>query len=218
VDDASPDSCRQIVKEFTERDGRFRVLPRATNGGVAESLNSGFNVARGRYLTRLAQDDVFKPDAFRVMADFLDLHSDVALTYADQEFVDEQGARLSVLEAPRINPLIPANRMGVCVMWRRELMASVGNFDPACDFAEDYDFWLRVNRRHRIAKCDDRVLLSFRYHPAQNSIGGERKQLRSTERAFLKQRLMDMGGRPWDLRLCVRAVRHALRYWRLTGV
>ncbi len=63
VDDASPDDCAQIAERFARSDPRIRLIRREKNGGVSAAFNSGFAVARGRFFTRLAQDDVFYPDA-----------------------------------------------------------------------------------------------------------------------------------------------------------
>ncbi|HAS81139.1 MAG TPA: hypothetical protein DCS43_00295, partial [Verrucomicrobia bacterium] len=103
------------------------------------------------------------------------------------------------------NPLYPSNKLGLCVMWRRSVWDAIGEFDPKCDFAEDYDYWLRVQRRFKLAKCTDRSLLNFRYHEAQNSQSGERRQLRNVRRALFKQRWMDVRERPWS----------GCRWWRL---
>jgi glycosyltransferase involved in cell wall biosynthesis len=54
VDDASPDESAEIAEGYARRDARVRLVRRAINGGVSRAFNSGFDVARGEYLTRLA--------------------------------------------------------------------------------------------------------------------------------------------------------------------
>src|SRR4051794_7714636 len=68
VDDASPDGCAAIAERYAQRDSRVRLVRRATNGGIARAFNTGFDAARGEYLTRLAQDDLMHDDAVAIMA------------------------------------------------------------------------------------------------------------------------------------------------------
>lgn len=193
VNDASPDRCLEMARDYQSRDPRVHVEDRRCNGGVAEAFNTGYRAARGDYLTRLAQDDLFKPSAVETMAGYLGAHPDVGLTYADMELIDDSGAMLGIMkaEAPE-KALYPVNRLGLCVMWRREVLERIGEFDPRCDAAEDYDYWLRASRHFRFGKCCDEVLLSFRYHSGQNSVLHERKQKIGIRRALLKQRIQDV--------------------------
>jgi glycosyltransferase involved in cell wall biosynthesis len=212
VNDASPDDSAAIAKAIAIEDGRVRVLEHERNQGVAAAYNTGFHASRGRFLTRLSQDDYWNDDALGTMADFLERHTDTGLTYGDQTFVDKQGNYLSTLSTNTgAAAIYPANRVGVGVMWRRSVWESVGDFDSACDFAEDYDYWLRAGRSFRFNKCCDRPLINFRYHANQNSTTGEARQLKATQRAMYKQRLQDWKEQPLNLKALARAMNHARR-------
>ena len=71
VDDASPDGCWRIAESYAARDRRVRVIRHEINRGVSGAFNTGFNAARGRYFTRLAQDDVFAEEALGVLVEYL---------------------------------------------------------------------------------------------------------------------------------------------------
>jgi len=190
VDDCSPDRSAEIAKEYGCRDSRVRLIPRESNGGVARAWNTGFSAARGRYFLRLAQDDWLMPDAVDTLAGFLDAHPEVGLTYAPMDIVAEDGKLLVTYMTPEESPLLPSNKMGLCAMWRREVWDAVGTFDSKCDFAEDYDYWLRVCLKCRMARCTDRPLLNFRHHGQQNSATGEKRQQIATRRALVKHAWM----------------------------
>ncbi|MFI6662574.1 glycosyltransferase family 2 protein [Streptomyces sp. NPDC050523] len=57
VDDASPDGRPQILDEYALRDARVRVLHLATNGGLGQARNTGFEKARGAYVWFADSDD-----------------------------------------------------------------------------------------------------------------------------------------------------------------
>jgi len=179
VDDASPENDAEIAEGYAARDNRVRVLRHAKNGGVSRAYNTGFAAARGEFFTRLSQDDVFRADAFEIMVRYLQAApQDVGLVYGDMQKVDQDGRYLSTwYQSPDPEKaLFPTQEVGLCVMWRRSVHEMVGPFRPFFDFAEDYDFYLRVSRRYRLAKCGNEAPLFFRCHPNQNGTVSEMKQ------------------------------------------
>jgi glycosyltransferase involved in cell wall biosynthesis len=184
VDDASPDDSAEIAERYARQDTRIRVIRRAANGGVSEAFNSGFNEARGRYFTRLAQDDVFAENALVVFTDYLDTHPSVGLMYCDSVRIDESGGMISrstVPEDPE-GALLLGNRLGLCVAWRREVWERVGGFNREFDAAEDYDYWLRVWKHFSIAKCVGVAPLLVRKHAGMGTIRFADRQERATVR------------------------------------
>ena len=172
VDDASPQNDTEIAAACADRDSRVRVVRRETNGGVSRAYNSGYEVARGEYFTRLSQDDLFREDAIEIMLRHLQAAPpEVGLVYCDMQKVNENGRWLSrwnqaddpylaaphaeIASLPDESALFPTQEVGLCVMWRQSVFEAVGPFRPRYDFAEDYDFYLRVSRKYRLAKCGD---------------------------------------------------------------
>jgi glycosyltransferase involved in cell wall biosynthesis len=210
--DSSPDKSEGIARKIASLDKRVQVLCHRENKGVAEAFNTGFSNAHGRFLTRLAQDDRWREDAFELMAGFLQKNPDVGLTYANQDLIDGSGKYIStIITAEGPKALSPRNRLGLCVMFRRSVWESTGKFDHKCDFSEDYDYWMRASRSFLFAKCRNESLLFFRYHENQNSILGEKRQNRARHRAFFKKRIAD-----WkDNRMNPESLIKALRHWVL---
>ncbi len=168
VDDGSPDDTRRIAREYAARDPRVRVVWHERNRGISEAFNTGFAAAAGEYFTRLAHDDLFRADALERMVARLRADPDCGLVYCDMLLIDAAGNPIHPLpsEEPE-RALLPADRVGVCVMWPRRVWEAVGPFDPRFDTAEDYEFFLRVSRRFRLAKCPGEPPFFFRYHPGQ---------------------------------------------------
>jgi len=177
VDDASPTKDAEVAESFN--DPRIRVLRHPVNRGVSEAFNTGFAASNGTYLTRLAQDDLFRNDAFEIMVRKLEESpADVGLVYCDMQMIGIDGQLL--VEHHRCEEsdraLLPCNRIGNCVMWRREVWDRVGGFRKRYDFSEDYDFYLRILLHYRIEKCRGVEPFFFRWHPAQGSNVFEKRQ------------------------------------------
>ena len=179
VDDASPQNDAEIAVACAAKDDRVRVVRRERNGGVSRAYNSGYAVARGEFFTRLSQDDLFREDAIEIMLRHLQAAPpEVGMVYCDMQKVDEDGhwlSRWNQADDPD-NALFPTQEVGLCVMWPRSVYEAVGPFRPRYDFAEDYDFYLRVSRKYRLAKCGNEAPFFFRCHASQNGTVSQMQQ------------------------------------------
>jgi hypothetical protein len=59
---------------------------------------------------------------------------------------------------------------------RREAFASVGGYRAAFAQAEDYDLWLRIAQRYKVANLKQ-VVLKYRVHPNQMSVRKQKQQM-----------------------------------------
>ena len=65
IDDCSTDKSAEIVREYVEKDGRFRLFGTEVNSGQAVARNLGLSHARGEYVTMLDADDWLSDDALQ---------------------------------------------------------------------------------------------------------------------------------------------------------
>ena len=171
VDDGSTDRSVEIATEMSEVDARIQLVCRPKNGGVARAFNTGYELARGQYMTRLAADDIFYPGAIQAMVYGFENNPQAGLIYSDMNQIDELGCVLYKLETnPPESALHPRNRVGLCVMWRSTLMERVGGFDPYMGMAEDYDYWLRASLEFELHRIIGSPQLGFRLHAEQLSV------------------------------------------------
>ena len=75
VDDCSTDSTPDVVRSFN--DPRIRYVRNETNQRLPRSLNIGFALTTGEYLTWTSDDNEFLPEAVDVMLDFLTRNKDI---------------------------------------------------------------------------------------------------------------------------------------------
>lgn len=169
VDNNSSDRSREIAKEWTERDRRFRGLSESRQG-VMFASNYGAEHSSGEYLARMDADDRAYPERLRLQVEFLNQNPDFGAvagcvkhvgepenTEGFRRFVDwsnslttyEEISSRRFIEAPIVNPT---------AMWRRETMARHGMYLSG-DFPEDYEMWLRwLDRGVKIAKLPEIIL------------------------------------------------------------
>jgi len=218
VDDASTDGSLALAREFERRDARVRVLARGENGGISRALNDGLRAARGDYLTRLAQDDGFRPDAIAYLVAALERMPEAGLVYGNMMIIDGAGQPIHpLIMAPPERVLFPANRLGLYAMWRRAVWEKVGDFCSACDTAEDYDYWLRVSRHFSLRKAGEEIPFYFRYHPEQGSVRSEHRQRIATRRALLRYWWAEWKDRPLNPYPFIKMTRAAVSLVREKG-
>jgi glycosyltransferase involved in cell wall biosynthesis len=173
IDDGSADDERQKIESICARYKGVRFFARPREGIVA-ALNFGLSIATAPYIARMDADDISLPGRFDRQLAFLDSHPDIALIGGKTTGIDSEGkpngkktkfpttpdeiaARLSRAKNPFMHP---------SVMMRRDAILSVGGYRPATEYAEDYDLWLRLVERYRLANFAEPLVL-YRRHERQ---------------------------------------------------
>ena len=66
VDDGSTDRSPEIIKEFTEKDSRIRIITQS-NCGVSVARNTGLHAASGEYILFVDSDDMIMPNSVETL-------------------------------------------------------------------------------------------------------------------------------------------------------
>lgn len=161
VVDGSNDETLDVLDTY--HDVRLQIIVNSKNAGLPESLNIGFAVSSGDYLTWTSDDNWYEPQALATMADHLDAHPDVAFVYAPFWEVDESGCvrRLNLCGEPET--ILDSNPVGACFLYRRQVYDVIGDYDPQSRWSEDYQYWLRVSQNHVMRRLLV-PLYNYRFH------------------------------------------------------
>jgi hypothetical protein len=182
VDDGSTDKTAEILARYAGRDGRMRIVHHE-NKGRAASLNVGIRLAMGHYIARMDADDIALPSRFQVQVDFMERHPEVGLLGGAAELINTQGQVLGIVRPPledsEIRSLMLCGNNPMfhpAVVMRKEVaLASGGYRKPLLD-ADDYDLWLRMSERSRLANLG-KPILQYRIHSDQASVRNLRHQV-----------------------------------------
>ena len=109
VDDGSSDTTMDILREFGEKDERFKIITQE-NAGAGAARNNGLRQAAGEYLSFLDADDFFEWDMLeKAFAAAEKEQADFVVYNSDQYHMDK--ARFAqtpwVLRAKEIPPYMP---------------------------------------------------------------------------------------------------------------
>ncbi|HUJ79572.1 MAG TPA: glycosyltransferase [Nitrospiria bacterium] len=166
IDDGSTDRTAEIVMSLT--DSRIRVVRRPHEGLIA-ALNAGLAMAAGDYIARQDADDQSLPRRFERQIALLDARPELCLVGAHCDVVDEQGRLVKTEEPPDDHDQLVGllERLNCfshgSVMFRRAVALQAGGYRPFMRHVEDYDLWLRMSERWRLAVVPE-VLYRWRAH------------------------------------------------------
>lgn len=193
IDDASTDDSTACIRSY--RDPRIRLVLNEVNLGQARSLNRGLELARGRYVARLDQDDLCLPGRLEKQVGCLEQRPDAAVVGTRIYFLDATGKRTGPFgqEVANFGSLVATLLFtGGCpffhpsVMFRRSVVTALGGYDPSFAPAEDVDLWVRlVLARHNGCVILE-PLLAIRIHQGQQSLTKAALQFQNGDRARRK--------------------------------
>jgi glycosyltransferase involved in cell wall biosynthesis len=173
VDDASADGTSSLLERLA--DPRLRVLRNDRRRGLAASLNTGLDDARGVYVARLDADDVAMPDR---------LERQLAAIRGAERTAIVGSAAMELDEGGRVGPLHVMPASAVAVRWaglfsspflhptvlieRDVLERHELRYDEVYEESEDYELWSRVLDVADGANVSAPLVL-YRVHPLQAS-------------------------------------------------
>jgi glycosyltransferase involved in cell wall biosynthesis len=169
IDDGSTDRSLTIIEQYAAVDKRIR-LSSGPNAGYVVRLNEMLEQARGDLIARIDADDIALSDRFARQVEFLRSHPEVDVVGGSQECIDSNGYLLAVWHAPQEHDEIEERALAgagpishPCVMMRRKAVLDVGGYRVEMMPAEDFDLWLRMGERGRLANLPD-LIMRYRVH------------------------------------------------------
>lgn len=186
IDDGSSDKSAEIAKYYESKDYRIHYYKNPQNIKLPKSLNRGFSLAEGEYLTWTSDDNYYKPQALRKMINALERRKgDFVFTACS--IIDESGKKISQSSAPEdfYNAIWDYNFIGACFMYTRKVYESIGEYDPEVFLCEDYDYWLRIMGKYKVVYLDEE-LYAWRKHDKALSSAYKKEQYRMMEKVLLK--------------------------------
>ena len=142
--------------------------------GQTDAINKGFARATGDILAWLNSDDTYShPGAVTEAVDFLSANPEVAMVYADCNFIDAQGHVIGKFASRQTDYRklrrgyvhIPQQTM----FFRSNYWKELGPLDPSFYFAMDYDLWVRIAKHAPIRYLPGKTWANFRIHTSSKT-------------------------------------------------
>jgi glycosyltransferase involved in cell wall biosynthesis len=146
VNDGSTDETATIVEKVAAKYPAVKLINQE-QAGPSAARNNGLRQAQGTYIALVDSDDLWREDFLEKM---LSQAAPCRVVFSNFQLIDSNGAilkknrsvRSAAMRLPRI---LLGNSTNATVLFGRELLAKVGNFDGTIDSVEDWDWLIRVN-------------------------------------------------------------------------
>lgn len=171
VDDGSTDKSREVIDAYLKE-------PRVhyhyqENAGCGGARNTALTLAKAPLIAVQDSDDIWMPRKLERQLDIIDRSETIGLVYGKIGFFREdpneiigekyEGDELSLIDVLRHR--LPATQT---MLFRREVMHSIGGFLSGYSTGEDYVFFAQVAKDWELRGTSD-LVAKVRQHPGQVS-------------------------------------------------
>ncbi len=204
INDGSMDGSREILRQLAEADSRVRVVDKV-NTGYGHTMNTGIDLASGKYLVFLESDDFILPQMCQVFyelcekyeldmvkADFYEFKTKEAQVCSRYQKVSDYENYHQVLSPKEHTELFYASMYTWTCMYRREFIKKFGirhHETPGASF-QDNGFWFQTMMHGTRVYLLDQAYYMYRQDNPESSIHSRGKvHAFSDEYAFIREKI-----------------------------
>lgn len=164
IDDGSTDNSENIIKKYTKSFPFIKYIKCIENNGIWAARNIGIEKAKGRFISFLDADDIYKENKIKNQMNFM-LKNNYAFTYTAYDLINENSTSLNkVIKAKEYEDydrLLKGNDIGcLTVMIDRLKINTPIKFENY--HHEDFVLWLKILKNNVVAYGIDEILSSYR--------------------------------------------------------
>lgn len=153
VDDGSEDDSEKIIFTYLKKYTNFKYI-RHSNRKNPLSVNSGFLLSTGKYITLLDSDDEYHKNHLKQRVEFMKKNSKVDLLHSPATLIGKE-EDMFLPDARNKKKLIHINDciIGATLFGKREVFMKLGGFKNK--YSADSDFYTRaIKENFKVTKFD----------------------------------------------------------------
>ncbi len=187
VDDGSTDDSLQIIQRIYRSYEKNLSIIVQNNLGVSSARNNGVKISKNDYLAFLDADDWWDEHFLERMKILIEKCPEASLFGCNYYYVKNGKNRLDnkglsknftmnyidyiSLYSSRF--IVPFNCSFVII--RKDIFNSAGGFNPNLHFGEDFDLWLKIALKYKVAYCNEPLAFSNQDADISNKAVGSKK-------------------------------------------
>ncbi len=170
IDDGSIDNTSQILQKFPNIKYIYQK-----NSGVSSARNLGIRNASFEWIAFLDSDDEWIDSKLQEQVLFHKGNSGVLVSYTDEIWLRDALNVKIPKKFRKIGKDVFSENLSFCniapssALLHKSIFASIGLFDESLDVCEDYDLWLRIMIKNKIALVDKKLIRKYAGHEDQLS-------------------------------------------------
>lgn len=169
-DGGSQDETVSILKRYRSH---LRWLSEPDRG-QADAVNKGISMTKGDIIAWINSDDIYYPDAFKVVSAFFEANPNVLAVYGQADWIDECDRVIAAYSTKPWRYQQLKKECYLCqpaVFFKRCLVEQLGNLDDKLQYCMDYELWLRYGRQNLFVYLPVK-LAGSRIYASNKTFGG----------------------------------------------
>jgi teichuronic acid biosynthesis glycosyltransferase TuaG len=163
AEDCSSDGSRDVIRGWSKRDSRIRLIEMPSNGGPAAARNRALDRASGRWVAFLDSDDFWLPSKLERQLGFMERQpSHFSCTAFRRIRADGSGVGRLIRVPPQLTYQRLLGNTAIAtstVIIDREV---TGDFRMTRTYYDDFVLWLEILKRGHVAHGLDEDLMRYR--------------------------------------------------------
>lgn len=145
-DNSTNPEIKKILKLYTQKDPRIKVILRPKNGHISKASNSALKLATGEYISLLDHDDELAPHALFKIVQLLNKNPKADLIYSDEDKLELNGKHTDPSFKPdwSYDLFLSTNYLCHLTTIRKSLVDKVDGFTKGLEGSQDYDLFLKI--------------------------------------------------------------------------
>ncbi len=193
IDDSSTDNTNELIKNIN--DNRIRLYKNIENRGCTFNYHTAQNLANGKYIVHIDDDDISLPDRFKIQYNYMEENKNVALSgtfietfgenarpswvfYTDSDLID--------FSMNIYNPICHSS-----VIYRKSFM-ELNNINYNMNYicSQDYELYMKIlENGGKITNIAD-TLVKYRMHSDRLTDNWQTQQIQINNAEKVKKRLL----------------------------
>lgn len=153
VEDHSLDDSFGFLTNLAKEDDRIVLLRTTKNSGTATARNVGIDAARGRFISFLDADDLWKPNKLKTQISYM-IDNDMVFTYSDYDVLFEDGRMVQFTPKRKCadyKSLLRRNDIGCLTVAYDASKIGKAYMPLDAQKREDYAAWLDITKKGIVA-------------------------------------------------------------------
>jgi glycosyltransferase involved in cell wall biosynthesis len=189
VDDGSTDNTSRVIEKHKDRIRYYSKL----HSGVSAARNLGLEKSEGTWVSFLDSDDYWLPKKLESQMEYLRKNPDIMIVQTDEYWMRNDKIVNPMKKHKKYSGWIFEHCLPLCivspsaVLIHQKVFNDVGVFDESFPVCEDYDLWLRVSLKYKIALIPEKLVVKTGGHSDQLSRkywGLDRYRVRALEKVL----------------------------------
>ena len=180
IDDGSTDNSLKIINCYAKLDKRIVVVSRE-NKGLVKSLNEGFELAQGKYITRMDADDISHLKRLELQNEFMEENLNIDFCGTNYRYIGDGVSKEEnkileeenyVVKKKKGENLVIGSGYSIChptFFIRKSSIQDVGFYDEKYKFAEDLAYQIKFLRKNKSIHLINKTLMYVRKHSNSKS-------------------------------------------------